>query len=68
MGAARAYLPASFATKQDAAGGGTGRSDVPSFHGQGNHPTFGFPQGRSDYEAEPEAPLGYVGHGFKRFS
>jgi hypothetical protein len=30
--------------------------------------TFGFLQGRSDYEPEPGVPLDYVGHGFKRFS
>lgn len=30
--------------------------------------TLGFPQGRSDYEPEPGVPLGYAGHGFKRFS
>jgi hypothetical protein len=35
---------------------------------QGGTVTFGFPQGRSDYEPEPEVPLGYVGHGFKQFS
>jgi hypothetical protein len=29
--------------------------------------TFGFLQGRSDYEPEPGVPNDYVGHGFKRF-
>src|SRR5260221_7263953 len=30
--------------------------------------TFGFLHGQSAYEPEPEVPLDYVGHGFKRFS
>jgi len=43
--------------------GGAGSTDS-----GGAHATFGFPQGRSDYEPEAGVLLDYVGHGFKRFS
>lgn len=36
--------------------------------GKGALLTVGFPHGQSAYEPGPGVPLGYVGHGFKRFS